>query len=238
MNVTLFAQCLVDAAFPEVGEAMLRLFDRLDIAVDIPPDQTCCGQPAFNAGYRQEARKAAKRFIRIFESADFIVCPSGSCTDMVRHQYPTLFEEGSDWHGRAVETGAKLFELTQFLVDKLGMEDVGARFDGTVTYHDSCHLLRNLGVREQPRKLMANVQGLRLTEMTDSERCCGFGGTFSVKYPDISTAILAEKVENIIATGADAVVGCDISCLMHIRGILNRKAPSVKTLHIAQILAG
>lgn len=236
-TVTLFVQCLVDSLYPEVGEAMVRLFENLDIPVDIPGDQTCCGQPAFNTGYRRQAEVAARRFIEIFESARVIVCPSGSCVDMVRHQYPTLFKPGSSWQKRALEVSGKIFELTEYVVDVLGMEDVGACFEGRVTYHDSCHLLRNLGVKDQPRKLMAHVRGLQLVEMAQAEKCCGFGGTFAVKYPDISTAILEEKTDHIIEAGVDAVVGCDISCLMNIQGMLNRKNSPIKTLHIAQLLA-
>ncbi|MDA3789671.1 MAG: (Fe-S)-binding protein [Desulfobacula sp.] len=237
-TITLFIQCLVDSLYPEVGHAMAHVFEKLDIPVYIPLNQTCCGQPAFNSGYRKEAGKAAKRFIEIFENADTIVCPSGSCVDMVKHQYPNLFKDGSLWKKRAKAISKKIFELTEYLVDVLGIKDVGACFKGKVTYHDSCHLLRNLGVADQPRKLMSHVRDLEVIEMKDSEKCCGFGGTFSVKYPDISTAILEEKVNNIIATGADAVVGCDISCLMNIQGMLSRRNSQIKALHIAQILAG
>jgi len=236
--VTLFIQCLVDHLYPEVGHAMVHMFEKLGIQVVIPLDQTCCGQPAFNSGYRREAAAAARKFIKIFETSDIIVCPSGSCVDMVKNQYPGLFRDGSLWQKRAKEVSKKIFELTQYLVDVIKVEDVGASFNGKVTYHDSCHLSRNLGVVDQPRKLIANVKNIQLLEMQDAEKCCGFGGTFSVKYPDISTAILEEKVDSIIATGADAVVGCDISCLMNIQGMLNRRNSSVKALHIAQILAG
>jgi len=236
--VTLFIQCLVDSLYPEVGLAMVQLFERLGILVDIPLNQTCCGQPAFNSGYRKEAKKAAKRFIRIFEHADVIVCPSGSCVDMVKHQYPGLFKDDPLWQKRAESVSTKIFELSQYLVDVLEIEDVGASFKGKITFHESCHLLRNLGVSEQPRKLIANVRDIQLIELKDAEKCCGFGGTFSVKYPDISSAILSEKVDNIVATGADAVVGCDISCLMNIQGMLSRRNSPIKTLHIAQLLAG
>lgn len=235
-RVTLFIQCLVDALYPETGQALVRLFEKLRVKVDIPLDQTCCGQPAFNAGYRREAAVAAKKFIRIFERAEVIVCPSGSCVSMVRHHYPTLFSHEPEWRKRAEQVGAKTFELTQFLVDVLKVTDVGASYDGCVTYHDSCHLLRHLGVARQPRQLMAHVRGLEFVEMKASEKCCGFGGTFSVKYPDISAAILEEKVDNIIATGADAVIGCDASCLMNIKGMLSRKNAAVKTMHIAELL--
>lgn len=236
--VTLFIQCLVDGMYPEVGEAVVRLFENLNIPVDIPIDQTCCGQPAFNSGYRREALIAARRFIEIFEGARVIVCPSGSCVDMVKHQYPFLFKDDPAWQKRALAVSRKIFELTEYIVDVLKIEDVGASFEGRVTYHDSCHLLRNLGVADQPRKLIAKVRGLKLIEMENAQKCCGFGGLFSVKFPDISTAILEEKTANIIAAGADAVVGCDISCLMNIEGMLKRKNVSIKTLHIAQLLAG
>ena len=235
--VTLFVQCLVDSLYPEVGNSLVRLFENLDIPIHVPLDQTCCGQPAFNSGYRKEAAIAAKRFIEIFERSPVIVCPSGSCVDMVKHQYPGLFEQGSSWHKRALGISAKIFELTEYLVDVLGIEDVGASFQGRVTYHDSCHLSRNLGVQNQPRRLIAHVSGCQLIEMAHSDKCCGFGGTFAVKFPDISTAILEEKVTHIIDTGVDAVVGCDISCLMNIQGMLSRKNSSIKTLHIAQLLA-
>lgn len=206
------------------------------MGVDIPLKQTCCGQPAFNAGYRKEAKRAAKRFIDIFESAEIIVCPSGSCVDMVRHQYPVLFKQDSSWHKRAENVSNKIFEFTEFLVDGLNISDVGARFPGKVTYHDSCHLFRNLHIAGQPRKLIAHVKEARLIEMKNSEKCCGFGGTFSIKYPDISAAILAEKVDNIMATGADVVVGCDISCLMNIQGMLNRRKSTIRTMHMAELL--
>jgi L-lactate dehydrogenase complex protein LldE len=235
--VTLFVQCLVDGLYPEVGEALVRLFENLNIPIHIPLNQTCCGQPAFNAGYRKEAAIAAKRFIEIFESAPIIVCPSGSCVDMVKHQYPGLFEHGSSWQKRALGISAKIFELTEYLVDVLGLEDVGASFQGRVTYHDSCHLLRNLGIQDPPRRLIAHVRGCRLIEMEHADKCCGFGGTFAVKYPDISTAILEEKIDHIIAARVDAVVGCDISCLMNIQGRLSRTGSPVRVLHIAQLLA-
>jgi len=236
-TITLFIQCLVDSMYPEVGQAMVRLFEKLGISVTVPLDQTCCGQPAFNSGYRKEAKIAARRFISIFETAEVIVCPSGSCVDMVKHQYPGLFTEEPAWQKRAEAVSEKIFELSEYLVDVLGVEDVGARFQGRVTYHDSCHLSRNLGVIEQPRRLIANIRGTQLVEMKNPEKCCGFGGIFSVKYPDISTAILEEKVDNIVAAEVDAVVGCDISCLMNIQGMLSRRNSRIKIMHIAELLA-
>ena len=236
-RVTLFVQCLVDGLYPEVGEAMVAIFGRLGIPVVCPPEQTCCGQPAYNAGYRRAARVAATHFIEIFEDAEAIVCPSGSCVHMVRHHYPQLFDPHSKWFDRALQVGRKTFELSQYLVDELEVEDLGARYAGRVTYHDSCHLLRGLGVGEQPRRLIRNITGAELVEMKDADRCCGFGGTFAVKYPDISTAMVDDKIINIQASGADTVTGCDISCLMNIQGRLHRIGSSVKTLHIAQLLA-
>jgi L-lactate dehydrogenase complex protein LldE len=237
-KVTLFVQCLVDGIYPEVGEAMLKIFRKLDLTVDCPADQTCCGQPAFNAGYRREARVAAERFIRIFEKAEVVVCPSGSCVHMVRRHYPDLFRDSPDWRRRAQAVRGKTFELTQFLVDVMGVEDHGGRFDGRITLHDSCQALRALGISAQPRRLIAKIAGAEFVEMRDSERCCGFGGSFAVKYPEISTAMVDDKVHNIIATGADAVVGVDISCLMNIQGRLSRMKSPIRVLHIAQLLAG
>ena len=238
MRVTLFVQCLVDSLYPEVGEAMVVLFDRLGLSVRVPVDQTCCGQPAFNAGYRKAARAAAKRFIEIFEDADVIVCPSGSCVSMVKLHYPELFKSDEKWFDRAVRVGQRTFELSQYLVDVLGIDDVGAGYDGRVTYHDSCHLLRGLGVAEQPRRLIRNIRGAELIEMKEADKCCGFGGTFAVKYPDISVAMVDEKISHILASGADTVTGCDISCLMNIQGRLSRIGSPVKTIHLAQLLAG
>jgi L-lactate dehydrogenase complex protein LldE len=238
MTAALFIPCLVDSLYPEVGRAMVAVLENLGVAVTYPPGQTCCGQPAFNAGYRKEASIAARHFIDRFEDADVIVCPSGSCVHMVRNHYPVLFREESRWLERARKVGAKLFELSAFLVDVLGVESMGARYDGKVTYHDSCHLLRGLGVGEQPRRLIRNVEGAQLVEMHDADRCCGFGGAFAVKYPQISTAMLDNKIANILATGADLVVGCDMGCLMNIQGRLSRMGSAVKTMHIAQLLAG
>jgi len=216
---------------------MVAIFNKLGISVNCPLDQTCCGQPAFNAGYRKAAKVAAKRFIEIFEDSESIVCPSGSCVSMVKNHYRELFEDDLKWFERAVEVGQKTFELSQYIVDILKIEDVGASYNGKVTYHDSCHLLRELGISEQPRRLIRNIKRAKLIEMKDSDRCCGFGGTFSVKYPVISTAMVDDKVDNIIASGADTVTGCDVSCLMNIQGRLSRIGSSVKTLHIAQLLA-
>jgi len=235
-KTTLFIQCIIDGVYPQVGKAMVRVLERLGVSLDYPPDQTCCGQPAFNSGYRGEARKAAKRFIRIFESTETIVCPSGSCVSMVRNHYGDLFEDDPHWLGRAAKVAEKTYEFSEYLVDVLGATEVGAVFNKRVTYHESCHLMRAIGVSRQPRTLIAHVEGLDFVEMNDADRCCGFGGAFSIKYPDISTAMLAEKVRNIENSGAEVVVGCDMGCLMNIQGMLNRKKTVVKTMHIAELL--
>ncbi len=237
-TVTLFIQCLVDGIYPEVGEAMVKIFRNLGFDLACPTRQTCCGQPAFNAGYRREARVAAKRFIEIFETAETIVCPSGSCVTMVRHHYPQLFDDDDSWRRRAEQVAAKTYELTQYLVDVLGVDDLGAHYDGKITYHDSCHLLRNLRVKDQPRRLLRNVSGADFVEMYDSDKCCGFGGSFAVKYAEISAAMVEDKVNNLIDSGADTVVGCDMGCLMNIQGMLSRKGSDIKVMHVAQILAG
>ncbi len=236
--ISLFIPCLVDAIYPEVGEAVVRVFERLGLPVTYPLDQTCCGQPAFNAGHRRRAGAAARRFVAIFEDAEAIVCPSGSCVAMVRRHYPELLQEDDAWRRRALGVAGKTWEFSEYLVDVLGTDDVGAGYPGTVTYHDSCHLLRGLGVREQPRRLIRGVRGTRLVEMRDSDRCCGFGGAFSVAYPEISTALVDEKVADILATGADAVVGGDMGCLMNIAGRLSRLGSPVRVMHIAQLLGG
>ena len=215
---------------------MVKILRHLNLAVDCPKEQTCCGQPAFNTGYAEEARTAARHFIEIFESSKAIVCPSGSCVDMIRHHYPALFADDAKWSERALGVSRKTYEFTEYLVDVLGVTDLGASYPGRVTYHDSCHLFRRLKVAAQPRQLLKNVEGLEFVEMKESTRCCGFGGTFSVKYPDLSEAILSDKVDQIIASKVDTVTGCDMSCLMNIQGMLSRRQSGIKVKHIAEIL--
>ncbi|MBT8359768.1 MAG: (Fe-S)-binding protein, partial [Deltaproteobacteria bacterium] len=205
-KVSLFIQCLVDSLYPDVGEAMVTVFEQLGVALDYPEAQTCCGQPAFNSGYNHEAKAAARRFIEIFADSQAIVCPSGSCVHMVRHYYPLLFRDEDEMTRKRVErVASRCYEFTEYLVDVLSLENVKARFPARVTYHDSCHLLRGLQVAEQPRRLLGAVAGLEFVEMKDSDICCGFGGTFSVNYPDISTAMVDQKIDNIIASGAEFV---------------------------------
>lgn len=235
-KVSLFVQCLVDAFQPQVAQSMVTIFSSLGLEVECPTQQTCCGQMAFNAGHRKEAAVAARHFVAVFEDAEVIVCPSGSCASMVIHHYPQLLAADPAWVERARLVAAKTYEFTQFLVDVLGVWELGTRYAGTATYHDSCHLARNLGIREQPRVLLENTSGLNLVEMEDSDHCCGFGGVFSIKYPEISSALLQDKVANIRNSGADLVVGCDLGCLMNIQGLLHRQGSRIQTMHIAQLL--
>ncbi len=238
-KVTLFIQCLVDSMFPDTGDAMVDVLERLKVPLEYPKAQTCCGQPSFNSGYHKEAKAAARRFVKVFEHAERIVCPSGSCVHMVRHHYPQLFsDEDAAMQLRVKEIGNRCYEFSEYLVDVLGVVNIGALFPARVTYHDSCHLVRGLGIKEQPRKLLNNVEGLTLIEMHDSDVCCGFGGTFSINYPEISTAMVDEKIDNIIASGAEVVTGCDVSCLMNIQGRLSRRGENIQVKHIAEILAG
>ncbi len=219
---------------------MVAVLSRLGVQLQYPPEQTCCGQPAYNSGYRREAASAASRFIELFRDAPAIVCPSGSCVHMVRHHYPTLFPDDPAMREQALQIGRKTYEFTEYLVDVLGITNagtqIGSRHTGTVTYHDSCHLARGLGIRRQPRLLLETMPGLVLSEMAESDRCCGFGGTFSVNYADISAALAEEKADNALAAGADTLTGCDVSCLMNIRGILSRRKQPMRVLHIAEIL--
>ena len=238
MRVSLFITCLVDQLWPEVGTSAVEVLRRAGCEVVFDCRQTCCGQPAFNTGYRSEARSLAKRFIEIFEEAktDVIVSPSGSCTAMVHH-YHELFPDDERWRRRALGVAERTYEFSSFLVNVLGVEDVGASFRGRVTWHDACHGLRDLNVRSEPRRLIRSVRGVEFVEVPNSEACCGFGGTFSVKYPEISVAILDQKIEAIEKAGVKAVVSGDASCLMQIGGRLTRKRSAVRVIHLAELLA-
>ena len=241
MRVSLFVTCLVDQLFPQVGEAMAATLRRLGVEVTFNEAQTCCGQPAFNSGYRPESRAMAEHFIEVFERerADFIVAPSGSCTAMVRNFYGELFHAPGDegWRERLEAVRPRLREFSEFIVRVLGVEDVGARFAGRVTYHDACHLLRELGIADEPRRLIRAVRDVEFVEMEAPDTCCGFGGTFSVKYAEISNSILQEKLARIARSGVAYVVANDSSCLMQIAGGLGRARSPVKTLHLAELLA-
>jgi L-lactate dehydrogenase complex protein LldE len=236
-RVGLFVTCLVDLMRPAVGFAAVKLLEDAGCTVDVPA-QTCCGQPAFNSGDRATTREIASQVIAAFEPYDYVVAPSGSCAGMLKAHYPELFEGDAAWTPRVAAFTAKTHELVSFLVDVMKVSKVTAVFDGAVTYHDSCSGLRELGVKAQPRKLLAGVQGLQLKEMHDSDVCCGFGGTFCVKYPDISNTIVTKKAEHIAATGADTLLAGDLGCLMNMAGKLQRLGKPVRARHVAEVLAG
>jgi L-lactate dehydrogenase complex protein LldE len=234
----IFITCIVDTLYPQVGEAVVRVLQRAGAQVDFPAGQTCCGQPALNAGMRPEARRMAEQTIRILEhAAGPVVLPSGSCTGMIRHGYPELFAGDPEWQPRAKSLAERTYEFTEFLVDVLGVKDLAARYPGTLTYHPSCHLLRDLGVTQQPHALLSAIEGAVLVELPHGDECCGFGGLFSVEYAEISDAMLERKIANIESTGADLVVSCDAGCISNINGGLHRRRKqSPKAVHIAQIL--
>lgn len=239
MRVGLLVTCLVDLMRPSIGFAALRLLDRPGVEVVVPERQTCCGQPAYNSGDRTDAVALARKLVLEFESFDYLVAPSGSCSGMVRAHYPELLADDPAWKARAERLSARTYELTQFLVDVLGVEAVPGRFDGTVTYHDSCAGLREMGVKSQPRALLAKVAGLSLAEMAECETCCGFGGSFSVKFGEISTRLADDKCRHVEASGADAVVLGDLGCMLNIEGRLRRRGhASTQVLHVAEVLSG
>ena len=237
-KVALFVTCLVDLFRPTVGFAAVKLIEDAGCEVVVPPAQTCCGQPAFNSGDRKDAAMLAKKVIETFEGYDHLVAPSGSCAGHIATHYPELFDEGDPWKARAEALAAKSHELVSFLVDVLGVASTGAAFAGEVTYHDSCSGLRELGVKAQPRKLLAAVDGLTLTELEDADVCCGFGGTFSVKYSDLSGAIVDKKAQKVEATGATTLLAGDLGCLMNMAGRLGRKGSTIEVRHVAEVLAG
>jgi len=238
MKVSLFITCLVDQLFPQVGVSMVEVLRRLGVEVDFPEAQTCCGQPAFNSGYRTEARELAERFINVFDDSEIVVAPSGSCTSMVKVFYADLFEDDATMRARARRLAERTYEFTEFLVNVLKVEDVGAQFRGRVALHQSCHLLRELNVRSEPLRLLRAVRGIELVELERADACCGFGGLFAIKYPQISGSILQEKIDCIKRSGADVIVASDMGCLMHINGGLSRQRVPVRTMHIAELLAG
>ena len=238
MRVGLFVTCLVDLMRPSIGFATLKLLEGAGCEVGVPAVQTCCGQPAYNNGDRASALALARKLVAEFDAFDYVVAPSGSCVGMIKAHYPELFA-GEDDAPRAAALAAKTYELCDFLVNVLKLEAVPGRFEGTVTYHDSCSGLRELGVKAQPRALLAKVRGLALTEMNEAEACCGFGGTFSIKFGDISTHIVDRKCEHACATGAQAVVLGDLGCMLNIEGRLRRRGDeATRVLHVAEVLAG
>src|SRR6478609_5475197 len=236
-RVSLFVTCIVDQVFPKVGMAMAGVLERLGYQVDFPENQTCCGQPAFNSGYRAEARAVARHFLKTFENCETIVVPSGSCTSMVTHHFAELFHKEPDTLAQVHALEKRVYEFSTFLTEVAGVEDVGARMEGVVTFHDGCHALRELGIKSAPRRLLAHVRGLELREMMPAEECCGFGGTFSVKFAELSGAMARTKIDAIVGTGARTVVSLDPSCLMQIQGVLSRNGSTIRTMHLAEVLA-
>jgi L-lactate dehydrogenase complex protein LldE len=235
----LFITCLVDVMRPEIAEATVRLLESAGCTVEVPMAQTCCGQPGYNSGDTASARDLARKFLVEFERFEHVVLPSGSCGGMIRHHYPVLFADDPDLRVRIEALASRTWELTSFLHDVVGMKSLPGRFEGEVTYHDSCSGLRELGVQAQPRALLALQPGVKLVEMKDARACCGFGGTFAVKYGDISTAIVDEKIERIHASGAPCVVLGDLGCMLNIEGRLRRTGDTTtRVLHVAQVLAG
>ena len=237
-SVGLFVTCLVDLFRPSVGFAAVELLEKAGCKVAVPQAQTCCGQPAYNSGDRADASAIARQVVAAFEPFDFLVAPSGSCAAMIKDHYPALLAEDPDFGPRAAALAEKSHELVSFLTDVRGLESVETAWPGAVTYHDSCSGLRELGVKAQPRRLLASVEGLALKEMADSEVCCGFGGTFCVKYPEISNTMVEQKTEAIESSGAELLLAGDLGCLLNMAGKLKRRGSKVQVRHVAEVLAG
>lgn len=235
MKVTLFATCLVDMFQTNVGKATVELLEHLGCEIEFPASQVCCGQPAYNAGYVKESKEAMKKMMQAFEHAEYVISPSGSCAYMF-HEYQQVFKEDPVWERKAKELADKTYELTEFIVDVLKVEDVGAELKGKATFHTSCHMTRLLGVKEAPMKLLKNVKGLEYTELPNKHQCCGFGGTFSVKMAQISEQMVDEKVQHALETKAEYLIGADAGCLMNIGGRMERIGVPVKVMHIAEVL--
>ncbi len=237
-RVGLFVTCLVDLMRPSVGFAAVKLIEAAGCTVEVPRAQTCCGQPAYNSGDRDDTKAIARNTIAAFEGYDYVVAPSGSCAGMIHEHYPRLFEDEPETFARAQHLAKRTHELISFLVDIRGMSRVEARYDGVATYHDSCSGLRELGVKAQPRLLLGSVEGLTLKELPSAETCCGFGGTFCIKYPDISIKMVEDKAADVIKTGADTLLAGDMGCLMNMAGRLSRDGSPVRVRHVAEVLAG
>jgi len=238
-RVALFVTCLVDTWRPSVGFAAIKLLEDAGCTVEVPMAQTCCGQPAYNSGDRANAQAIARQVIGAFRGFDYVVAPSGSCAGMISHHYPALFEETDPTAlGEARELAGRTHELTAFLHDVLGVKSIAGRLSATVAYHDSCAGLRELGVRAQPRALLSGIAGLTVKELAEPDVCCGFGGTFCVKYPEISTRMVSDKVADITATGATTLLAGDMGCLMNMAGRLSREGSAINVRHVAEVLAG
>ena len=235
MKVSLFVTCLCEMFYANVAKDVVEILERLGCEVEFPEGQVCCGQPAYNSGYIKDARKGAKQMIKTFENSDYIVAPSGSCSAMFK-EYPDMFQDDPVWHRRAEAVANKTYEFTQFIVDVLGIEDLGVSFPAKATYHTSCHMLRLLGVEEAPFKLLRHVKGLELVPLPNSYDCCGFGGTFAVKMASVSEQMVDEKIKHVVETEAEVLIGADNGCLMNIKGRINRNGLPIKVMHIAEIL--
>jgi len=236
MNVQLFIPCFVDQLYPETGMNMVKVLEKLGCEVHYNTKQTCCGQPAFNAGYWDEAKSVARKFLHDFEGEGYVVGPSGSCTGYVRNYYEKLFDNSAE-HNLSNQVKGNMYEFTEFLTDVLKVENIGATLQGKATYHDACGALRECGIKQGPRKLLQNVKGLELVEMKESETCCGFGGTFAVKFEPISIGMAQTKVQSALDTGAKYMITTDVSCMMHIQGYINENKLPIQTMHIADVLA-
>ena len=238
MRASLLVTCLADMFYPEVGVSVVRLLRGLGVAVDFPADQTCCGLPFFNSGYHREAARLARRTVKLFSGSEHVVVPSGSCAWMVKKEYPGLARDDPKARAEALALAGRTYELSQLLVKVLKVTSLPTDFRGRVTYHDSCHLLRGLGESRAPRALLRGAAGVELVELPGADQCCGFGGSFAVRLPEVSAAILGKKLASVEATGADYLVSCDPGCLMQMGGGLSRRGSQVKAVHLAQILAG
>ncbi len=237
-EILLFITCLVDNFFPEVGEAMLKVLSGMEVKVEFPQNQTCCAQPAFNSGHRKEAAKVASHFLNVFAGNDKpIVCPSGSCVSMVKNYYKEIFRDDPEKLSRAKRISSNIYEFSEFIYKRKETLRFDSEYRGRVTFHDSCHALRELGISSQPREIIKSLDGVELVEMNMPDACCGFGGTFSIKYPEVSKSMLEEKTDSIMNSGADAVVSTDMGCLMNIRGFVSRKKLPVKVFHLAELIA-
>ena len=238
IQASLFVTCIIDQLYPQVGVSVVRVLRRLGVSLDFPETQTCCGQPLYNSGFTRPARRLAARFLRAFAPCQYIIVPSGSCAAMLRVFYADLFADDPELSAQAQQLAGRVYEFSEFLVKILGVTDLGAAYPATAAYHSGCHLLRELEVKDEPVRLLENVSDLNLVPLPQADTCCGFGGTFAVKYPHISQAMLADKLAAVHETGADTLISCDLGCLLHLGGGLSRQGSPIAVRHIAQVLEG